>query len=1252
MDSTHAMNEISTHPKLKVQLLLRQGVTSAGSTLSALLEVDSRAEFELGLGTMIVELVGTEELISKSTTLRAIFIHEINRFQGKDLPPSNICHPIQDARFPFPKGHWPAREGKCSFPISFLLPSTLPSSLCLLPNKLARITYSLRSSISLSYKGQTAVLVTSRDVPVVGILDELDGQGEGGWGGEGEEWIGPNEVVWEGKISNPTLTITRRLLLPSPPTHNPTSKTPHTHELVVSDVVLTTPFRGNQFEFLPNTETVVPLEILIPEDLRSLRAGKRDDGRGRGGKRDALFEVRCVVEVKVSTGVLGKDIHLELPVFVAHPASLPPAFLDRVPPLHPTIAPPQTPFPQPWIQATRTGSPQSYNYPPPPPFHPTQQQQRSSSAMSFHPPQTPLPPSTNAWPSGVPSPGTPFITDSPVGMYSPSVWDSRAASVAPAPSSWGVQPYGGGSRPPSSMGYAPQQQWQAPPPPPRPSSAMDAYSPVGGGWQGYAPPFSSQAAPALPSPNLQQHHHPNPPPRSSTTPAPHEYYHNHPPPPPIPQQVISPQAERISHHLRDSSKTRGRSVSPPRSNLVSFLDAAVEPWQQEQIVSLSPRPPSSNGVPVDSNFLRRVNHVINQPPPRSAPSPAPGFYGQRQPPSTVPLSSHIPPGFVPYHEVLSPKAISLPELAHGRGYFDAIGEAGESTAGGTMKSVAELERMVEEQAELFVVDGKIVGPLSWNSTREDEDEDEDEDEERRRRRREEAINKTLPPPPVPSIRTKPSVLGNAGGGKRETVVPVKPSLLEAFEKAAEEKERRKERRKEGERNGGGMMGAGSRRSSADVRGGAGKVDASVSVPRSTTMPALAASSTTTPPASPVSNTPATRDATPKVPNPPAILPLPSSSKSPVPPAPEPPRTPTTSQSAAAAVTAKPSPRSATTSLAPTKSALAEIERLKKIKGDRVGAWLGGAVLAKGRGDDSEGTIRDGKRREIVVVEDVPATGGGGGRKSGEREREREKEKVVVASQAKPPTSSSVVVPSLKTAAPTPQPTQPQPMLAARTSFKSISLDVAPSASPVLRPTNESDPEIVVPAKFASRFKKTTQVAGIGMEEKQKYDGRSARGGKGGKVADVTKIWATVIDSETKPSTTSAPSSTTKPKVPPTTPTSSTSKPTSSSRSTPFLAKAPSSTPTTSTSASVPSTITTSLPAPPRNLIKSTSAPVFLNTAGASKASLSSAASLMSPSWTKTKPTTPREKPTSTTIGTLDKSFSKAKLKELRDRYGG
>ena len=54
------MNEVNSHPKLRVQILLRQGVSQAGSTLSALLEVDSRAEFELGLGTMIVELIGTE----------------------------------------------------------------------------------------------------------------------------------------------------------------------------------------------------------------------------------------------------------------------------------------------------------------------------------------------------------------------------------------------------------------------------------------------------------------------------------------------------------------------------------------------------------------------------------------------------------------------------------------------------------------------------------------------------------------------------------------------------------------------------------------------------------------------------------------------------------------------------------------------------------------------------------------------------------------------------------------------------------------------------------------------------------------------------------------------------------------------------------------------------------------------------------------------------------------------------------------
>lgn len=81
MDSTHAMNEISSHSKLKVQLLLRPGVTSAGSTLSALLEVDSKAEFELGLGTMIVELVGTEgESLEKRRRAR-----EGGRKQGVSL---------------------------------------------------------------------------------------------------------------------------------------------------------------------------------------------------------------------------------------------------------------------------------------------------------------------------------------------------------------------------------------------------------------------------------------------------------------------------------------------------------------------------------------------------------------------------------------------------------------------------------------------------------------------------------------------------------------------------------------------------------------------------------------------------------------------------------------------------------------------------------------------------------------------------------------------------------------------------------------------------------------------------------------------------------------------------------------------------------------------------------------------------------------------------------------------------------------
>lgn len=443
-----------------------------------------------------------------------------------------------------------------------------------------------------------------------------------------------------------------------------------------------------------------------------------------------------------------------------------------------------------------------------------------------------------------------------------------------------------------------------------------------------------------------------------------------------------------------------------------------------------------------------------------------------------------------------------------------------------MKSVAELEMMVEEaeeQAALFVVDGKIVGAPSWNSRAKEEGE---EDERRRRREREEAINKTLPAPPVPSMKTKPSTVGvdARGGGmkaeEREKVVAVKPSLLKAFEKAAEEKERRKGRRREEEREGmveNRRLGVGARRSSADVKGGGEKVDASF-VPRSTTMPTLASSSTTRAPTS--ASTPTqqnnnitltkviSRDSTSKPPNPPMILTLPSSSKPLLANAssetPRPPIAP--SPMAAAAATAKPPPRSTTTSLTPTNSAFAEIERLKNVKASRVGAWLGGAVLAKGRGDDSEGTIKTGRRQEIVAAQDVPATGGV--RKSAEVEKEWERERVV-ACQVEPSISVSVPAPEVASS-----PAQPPPPLA-RHSSKTPSLDMPSSSSPVLQPTNESDPEIVIPAKFASRFKKA-QFAGVEKEEeigeKPKYDGRSARGGKGGKVADVTKVSRDVFPS--------------------------------------------------------------------------------------------------------------------------------------------
>lgn len=224
-----------------------------------------------------------------------------------------------------------------------------------------------------------------------------------------------------------TLGLTRHLHLPA--VTNPSKA------LQISDILATVPFRGPDYIVQPGTEGIANLVFDVPNKCRGLRSGRLDNGDDDNPREsESLFEVRCIIDIKLGMGIGSKDVVLELPVTVVQPAAMkahvpsperytspapfaralspspyhPPAFSPQLvePYLYPHpqyISPPISPPPTmyPWAstpapQHLYPAHNQHYYYPPPPTI-PLVYPVRPSSADPFIAQQLPIlpPPQQN-----------------------------------------------------------------------------------------------------------------------------------------------------------------------------------------------------------------------------------------------------------------------------------------------------------------------------------------------------------------------------------------------------------------------------------------------------------------------------------------------------------------------------------------------------------------------------------------------------------------------------------------------------------------------------------------------------------------------------------------------------------------------------------------------------------------------------------------------------------------------------------------
>ncbi|RDX46280.1 hypothetical protein OH76DRAFT_1407199 [Lentinus brumalis] len=224
-----------------------------------------------------------------------------------------------------------------------------------------------------------------------------------------------------------SVILTRELHLPNIPSNQ---KQP----LQLSDTVTTVSFRGPEYIIPPGVEGVANLVVDVPKHARGVKGGQR---RGDGGKSaGSLFEVRCILGIKLAMGIGSKDIRLDLPIMILHPSvapeyppdmyAIPPASMS--PPLYDPASgmlyqPPMSPAPY----LDRPLSPYAYPVPPmSPPISPYVDQ---GQVWLPPPSMTPMPASVYAPPSHYAYPTSQYAP-----LAIPFVPPPRPSSAEPAPS--------------------------------------------------------------------------------------------------------------------------------------------------------------------------------------------------------------------------------------------------------------------------------------------------------------------------------------------------------------------------------------------------------------------------------------------------------------------------------------------------------------------------------------------------------------------------------------------------------------------------------------------------------------------------------------------------------------------------------------------------------------------------------------------------------------------------------------------------
>ncbi|KZT02549.1 uncharacterized protein LAESUDRAFT_762682 [Laetiporus sulphureus 93-53] len=454
------MNASPHHAKVRVSLKLANSLFVAGGNITGKIELECKADKGMGIGVIMVELFAVEELTARDHSGTSTFLHVKRFFQGPGLPPSNAVHPptvVGDSALP--AHYYPARRGTTTFLFKLPLPESSPSAINF-ASGLAQVRYEIRATVGVAWRGENKLVFDKKAVDVVETLQTnasrtdpeavvvsengkiwVHGRLAGGVMVAGQPACIELQVKNHSTKKNTglSLSLARELVIPM-------RSDPQKRPLQISDTLTTVSFNGPEYIIHPGAEGVALLVFDLPEHARSVH-GRSREGDEEGSRHvDPLFEVRCLVNVKLSMGIISKDILLSIPAPILHPTAASSLPLQEQPkpavhamPIYDHMSP--MPYASYAPSSPRVGRPLSpYPYSPPisPPPDPY-----TGYDQAWPPPLIPASPLYHAFSPPPMSPPLPYqyyyYNPMPHSLVTPYAPPPRPSSTEPVPS----QPFHG-----------------------------------------------------------------------------------------------------------------------------------------------------------------------------------------------------------------------------------------------------------------------------------------------------------------------------------------------------------------------------------------------------------------------------------------------------------------------------------------------------------------------------------------------------------------------------------------------------------------------------------------------------------------------------------------------------------------------------------------------------------------------------------------------------------------------------------------